>query len=312
MSDSSGELFFLAGVTASGKTELAITWAQENNAEILSCDSVAFYKGMDIGSSKPSLDDQNKVCHYGLDLSPVNECFDISRFVEYARDVVSQVHASGKKLLVVGGSGFYLHSFFEPVIDDVSVKPEIRMEVEALRLQGIDQMMDRLRLLNPDGLGNLDLFNPMRVAKALERCMSSGKSLLELNHEFASLPKPYGEVRKSVLWLDREKDIMEDRIMRRTLQMIEMGFLEEVNSLIQGGIEENPTARKAVGYREVIAHLKGEIDKDEMIKQINLSTARLAAKQRKWFRNHLPEGSRLLLSDEKPVSSVRMNWISDS
>ena len=105
---------------------------------------------------------------------------------------------------------------------------------------------------------------------------------------------------------------MEDRIMRRTLQMIEMGFLEEVNSLIQGGIEENPTARKAVGYREVIAHLKGEIDKDEMIKQINLSTARLAAKQRKWFRNHLPEGSRLLLSDEKPVSSVRMNWISDS
>ena len=85
MSDSSGELFFLAGVTASGKTELAITWAKENDAEILSCDSVAFYKGMDIGSSKPSLDDRQKVCHYGLDLSPVNECFDISRFVEYAR-----------------------------------------------------------------------------------------------------------------------------------------------------------------------------------------------------------------------------------
>ena len=110
MSDSSGELFFLAGVTASGKTELAITWAQENDAEILSCDSVAFYKGMDIGSSKPSLVDQNKVCHYGLDLSPVNECFDISRFVEYARHVVSQVHASGKKTFG-GGRKWFLSTF---------------------------------------------------------------------------------------------------------------------------------------------------------------------------------------------------------
>ena len=204
MSDSSGELFFWPESLHRGKPNLRLLGLKKMMRKFCPVIPLLFTRVWTLVRPSPVWSIK-MVCHYGLDLSPVNECFDISRFVEYARDVVSQVHASGKKLLVVGGSGFYLHSFFEPVIDDVSVKPEIRMEVEALRLQGIDQMMDRLRLLNPDGLGNLDLFNPMRVAKALERCMSSGKSLLELNHEFASLPKPYAELRKSVLWLDRER-----------------------------------------------------------------------------------------------------------
>ena len=114
-------LYFLAGVTSSGKTGLALDWAEQKGAEILSCDSVAIYKGMDVGSAKPTMAERERVVHHGLDLVNVGERYDVSKYLEYAKDVILDAYSRKSIILVVGGSGFYLRSFFASVVDRVSV-----------------------------------------------------------------------------------------------------------------------------------------------------------------------------------------------
>ena len=123
------ELWILAGVTAAGKTELSLEWAERNDAEIISCDSVSFYRGLDIGSAKPGLNDQKRVVHHGLDLADVSEVFDVGQFHAYANEVIEDMVSRGKKVLVVGGSGFFLQGFLQPVVDALEVSDEVRNHV---------------------------------------------------------------------------------------------------------------------------------------------------------------------------------------
>jgi len=125
MVEDSKTLYFIAGVTASGKTEISLDWAEKNNAEIISCDSVALYKGMDIGTAKPSLSDQRRVRHHGLDIVSPDQVFDVSKYSDYARKVVRNILKKKSNILVVGGSGFYLRSFFSAVVDEVFVSDKI-------------------------------------------------------------------------------------------------------------------------------------------------------------------------------------------
>ena len=152
------ELWLLGGVTASGKTEISLQWAEKNNAEILSCDSVSFYRGLDVGSAKPDSMDQQRVVHYGLDLAEVSEVFDVSQFHIYARKVVEQIASRGKRVLVVGGSGFFLHGFLKAVVDGLDISDEVRDYVlKRYEEEGIEAIIEELKKLNPLGLPNLDL-----------------------------------------------------------------------------------------------------------------------------------------------------------
>ena len=126
-------LYFIAGVTSSGKTNLALDWAEQNRAEILSCDSVAIYKGMDVGSAKPTIAERERVLHHGLDLVNVGERYDVSQYLNYAKKVILDAYSRNSKILVVGGSGFYLRSFFASIVDGVSVSEEIKNSVVHFR-----------------------------------------------------------------------------------------------------------------------------------------------------------------------------------
>lgn len=306
-------LHFMAGVTASGKTEISLEWAQNQGAEILCCDSVAVYQGMNLGSAKPTEKERALVPHHGLDLCPVSENYDVIRFADYARRVVKEVSARGKALLVVGGSGFYLQSFFLPPSDGIQVSDAIREEVESLDTrEGRPVMLKRLRALNPEGLGDLDVHNPRRVMRALERCLSSGKTLDRTRRDYQELPKPYAEFSKRMVWLDRENEEIELRISHRTNAMLKEGLVEETRELLEKGMQGNPTAMSSIGYREVIQYIRGQLTKDELPKEINASTRRLVAKQRKWFRNRLPSESRLILKEAEIPDLNSLHWISDS
>ena len=218
----------LAGVTAAGKSSISMNWAHQIRGEILSCDSVAVYRGMDIGSAKPSIAERQEIPHYGIDLVEVNELFSVADYQVYIKKTVQEMRAKKKPIVVVGGSGFYLQSFLSPVVDGVQVSAEIRGQVEELYLEeDLDGILSELKKLNPDGLGEMDTLNPRRVIRGLERCLASGKSILELKNDFEKKPNPFPEFDKQVLWLDRENGDLDRRISDRSQKMLKGGLLSE-------------------------------------------------------------------------------------
>lgn len=292
-------LYLLTGPTGVGKTELALDWAGKNEAEILSCDSLLFYRGMDIGTAKPSLSEQLQVIHHGIDVSPVDQQFNIKSYIDLAKQVVKSVQENGKKLLIVGGSGFYLKSFFSPVVDHIDVPDSLNKEVlELYERSGLDGLMSELLKLNPQGVGDLDVLNHRRVIKALLRCRASGKTLLELKASFDAQQSPFAAYEKKICIVDRNPEVLKERIRSRVFEMIRLGLIDEVELLIQQGIEKNPSAANAIGYRETIAWLKNHnSSKTDLAEAIILNTKKLVAKQRKWYRTQI-KGAQLINLDE--------------
>jgi tRNA dimethylallyltransferase len=278
-------LHVLTGGTAVGKTEWALRWAENHGAEIVSCDSLLFYRGMDIGTAKPTAAERARVPHHLIDLIGVTGRMDVAQYVVLAKAAVEEITARGRAVLVTGGSGFYLQAFFAAVADEVTVPAEIRAAVAKLTLA---EALAELRRLNPTGLGALDVANPRRVTRALERCVASGRALADLAADFATLPPPFGGWRVILSQLDRTPADLDLRIAQRVDQMLESGLVAEVEKLLALGLRENPSAARAIGYREVIAMIDGTLPKTALAAEIAKNTRVLVKKQRTWFRTQLP------------------------
>jgi tRNA dimethylallyltransferase len=290
-------LHVLTGPTAVGKTEISLAWAEENAAEIISCDSLLFYRGMDIGTAKPGAAEQARVTHHLIDVCPVTTRMDVSRYLVLARAAAEDIHARGKRILVTGGSGFYLKSFLAPVIDDVAVPAALREELASqLAREGLAPLVAELKRLNPAGMGNLDTQNPRRVLRALERCRASGETLAALAAKFAAQPGPFSDWGVQLVQLDRGKEDLERRIYRRVEEMVRSGLVAETERLLAAGLRENPSAAGAIGYRETIDLLEGRLDEPQLVATIAANTRALVKKQKTWFRTQLP-AHRILPAD---------------
>jgi tRNA dimethylallyltransferase len=279
----------LTGCTAVGKTGLALRWAAENNAEIISCDSLLFYRGMDIGTAKPTRAELARVRHHLIDVCDVREQMNISYYVTNARQALEGIFARGKRVLVTGGSGFYLKAFLAPVADEVDVDDAVRAQVNAkLKREGLPALVAELEKLNPVGLGALDTRNPRRVTRALERCLATGRTLVELNEEFAAAPSAFADCEVRLTQLTREKDDLDKRIDARVAEMLRAGLVDEVRRLLPFGLKDNPSAARAIGYRETIDFLEGRLAESELAPAIIRNTRALVKKQRTWFKTQLP------------------------
>ena len=278
-------LHVLTGPTAVGKTEWALRWAEHNGAEIVSCDSLLFYRGIDIGTAKPSAAERGRVPHHLIDICEVTERMDVARYVALARAAVESIHARGGRVLVTGGSGFYLKAFFSAVADEVAVPAAVRIEIGKLNPE---VALAQLRALNPAGLGALDVANPRRVTRALERCLASGRTLAELAAEFARQPAPFAGYRVELVRLERDPVELARRIEERVAAMLRAGLIDEVRALRAVGLEQNPSAAGAIGYREVIDLLDGRLAEGGLAAEIAKHTRALVKKQRTWFRTQLP------------------------
>ncbi len=282
-------LHVLTGCTAVGKTELALRWAEANGAEIISCDSLLFYRGMDIGTAKPTPAELARVPHHLIDLCEVRTRMDVTYYVTMARVVVEDLLARGRPVLVTGGSGFYLKAFFAAVADDVAVPAELRAELRGRWAQGgLEGLVAELRGLNPGGLGALDACNPRRVLRALERCRATGRPLLELQAEFAARPGPFADCEVRLCVLEREPAELAGRIEARVHAMLHAGLVDEVRRLLPAGLRENPSAARAIGYRETLDFLDGKLPEAELAGTIIGNTRALVRKQRTWFKTQLP------------------------
>jgi tRNA dimethylallyltransferase len=287
-------LHVLTGCTAVGKTEWALRWAEANNAEIVSCDSLLFYRGMDIGTAKPTPAERARVPHHLIDLCDLTEQMDVTRYVGQARRAVEDILARGRRVLVTGGSGFYLKAFFGPIADEVDVPVELRTELRRrLATHGLGPLVEELQRLNPGGLGALDVQNPRRVLRALERCRASGRTLAELQAAFAAQPGPFAEYQVRLCELVREKPDLDGRIERRVAAMLAAGLVKEVRGLLGAGLKDNPSAAGAIGYRETIAFLDGELPESALTGLIARNTRALVKKQRTWFKTQLPPHARV-------------------
>lgn len=283
-------LHIITGPTAVGKTEYALRYAETHKAEIISCDASLVYRGMDIGTAKPTPSERARVPHHLIDLCAVNEPYDIVAYVRDAQHAVEDITGRGKVVVITGGSGFYLKSFFAPVTDTIQVSDAQRAQVAGiLEHEGLEGLLAELKRLNPDGVGHLDIQNPRRVMRALERCMASGKTLRDIQAAFHARPVPYANFFKKLILLDREKDALKQRIEMRVQQMLGDGLVDEVERLRMQGIESNSSAASAIGYRETLSLLRGELGIDELGPAIVQNTLHLAKKQRTWYRTQIPK-----------------------
>ncbi len=287
MTQSVPAIHVLTGPTAVGKTETALRWAEQHDAEIISCDSVCVYRGMDIGSAKPTPEEQHRVRHHGLDLVDPSERYSVSQYVEMARQAVAGAHVHGKRILVTGGSGFYLAAFFGPVTDELEIPQAITDEVRTLQRQGLGAMLIRLREIEGQHLPDwLDVQNPIRVAKALERRLASGRTLDSLRDEFLTRRGPFADHSVTFELLERPDAELKARIAARTELMLRTGIIEESARLLALNLDPELTSSRAVGYRAVMDWLEGgkRVAASGLAERINLDTWALVRKQRKWFR----------------------------
>lgn len=302
----SRRLHILTGPTAVGKTALALDWAEANEAEIVSCDASLFYRGMDIGTAKPTAVERASVPHHLIDVCSVRERMDVARYVELARAACADIAARGRRVLVTGGSGFYLKAFFGPVADTIEISESIRAEVAELeRAAGLGGLVARLREVSGEALGAIDLANPRRVARALERCLATGRTVAQLAAEFQAKPGPFADWTVSAVVLRRDDAELRARTVARVEAMLREGLVDEVRRLRAEGIAENPSAASAIGYRETLAMLDGELDEAKLAEEIAGNTWKLVRKQKTWFRTQLPaEGVREVAAGEARVAGL--------
>lgn len=283
--------WFLTGPTSSGKTPLAIAVAQRLNAEIISLDSMAIYRGMDIGTAKPTPQQRQQVPHHMLDVVEPTESFSVSSYVLAAHQAAADIRARGKRVLVCGGTPLYLKSLIRGLFLGPQADWEFRSGIEDyLAEHGGQALQTRLMQVDPLLAHKLHPHDHRRMIRALEVAKVTGQPLSHWQRQFET-PASRSQFPVAVLRLDRAW--LHQRINQRVESMLTRGLVEEVSSLIAQHGKLGRTAAQAVGYREVLEHQRGEFTLAETIARIQAHTRQFARRQEIWFRG---------LSELQPVS----------
>jgi tRNA dimethylallyltransferase len=269
----------ICGATATGKSDLAVALAQEIGAEIINADSMQIYKGMDIGTAKLAPDERGGIEHHMLDVLSVSQDSTVAWYQELARQSVTQIHGRGKNAIIVGGTGLYIKS----ILDDLNfpdTDADVRQKLtEEAKEFGIVQLFQRLELLDPAAAAAIDRQNERRVIRALEVIEITGKPFTaNLPREDSSL---YPDALQFGLVMDRAE--LGERVEARVDRMWESGFVDEVDRLISEGITEATTARRALGYSQIIAMRSGEITEELAIEETKRATRQYVRRQETWF-----------------------------
>jgi tRNA dimethylallyltransferase len=248
--------------------------------EVVSADSRQVYRGMDIGTAKPTLQERERVLHHLLDVVDPDQPFSLAQYQGLAGEAIEAVHARGCIPLLVGGTGLYIRAVLEGLhVPQVEPDPELRARLEAEAMSaGYAALHQRLRELDPVAAERIDARNVRRVVRALEVCYRMGQPMSSLQR---ASPPPYAILR---IGLRMSRELLYRRIDERVERMIEAGLVEEVRSLVEQGYGYDLPAMSGLGYREIGAHLRGEITLPQAVTQIQWHTHRFVRQQATWFR----------------------------
>jgi tRNA dimethylallyltransferase len=269
-------LLVIVGPTAVGKTALSIALAQKFDGEIVSADSRLFYKDMDIGTAKPTIEQRTAVPHHLIDLCRPDQTITLAQYQRLAYETIDAIHQSGRLPLLVGGTGQYVKAVVEGWgIPEVAPRKRLRKALENL---GGPELARWLAALDPDAAERIDPRNVRRVVRALEVTLVTGRPISELQRK---KPPPY---RIKTIGLHTDRETLYQRIDHRVDQMMAAGLLDEVKTLLVEGYKPNLPAMSGLGYRQLLEHLAGNNTLEEAVERIQFETHRFARQQATWFR----------------------------
>lgn len=264
-------LIAVLGPTGSGKSDFAEALADRTGALLLNADAFQVYRGLDIGTNKPAARDR----YHLLDLVDPHEPFGVVPWVQAALPMLEQAYQADQSVIVVGGTGFYVRALMDEFADlRAAPDPELRAHLMAReQAEGLDALVAELQATAPDIATQTDLRNPVRVRRALERLHAAPADPIQLppfaRHKLALLP---------------EAEWLNERLVARTKHLLAAGWIAEVEALLAAGVTETDPGMRAIGYRDVVAFLKGTVTQEELEDQINTATRQYAKRQRTWLR----------------------------
>ena len=300
-------LIVIIGPTGSGKSDLAMQIAQQLPCEIISADSMQVYKGMDIGTAKPTRKEQDTVKHHLIDLLDIQQRLDVYFYVEKAKAAIKTICHKNKIPLIVGGSGMYIRGLIyglDPLPASASLKTELCLKYRGY--DGQDHLRKDIAELDPKALeifGN----NQRKLLRALEVLTLTGKSITQQQQVWENNKLAYPAF---VYYVVRERTDLFERIENRTVKMLSNGWIDEANILIKKGLLTTPTARQAIGYGIISKYLSNKINYDEMRIKIISATKRYARRQETWFNNKHPEARKIpILNNTRSLVNKIINDI---
>lgn len=296
-------LLVVIGPTASGKSALALRLAEELNGEILSGDSMQVYRGMDIGTAKPTAEEMDGIPHHMIDVADPEEDFSVARYVEMASACVDDILSRGKLPIVAGGTGLYVDSLlsgrtFAAFSPDSSLRKELEAE---LAERGGEAMLSELSQVDPEAAARLHPNDHKRIVRALEVYRSTGKTISEHNRETRALPPRYEALTIGLNFQDRAD--LWARIDQRVDQMAAAGLEREVRELLSSGLSPRCTAMQAIGYKEFVAAVEGDMTWREAEELVKLRSRQYAKRQLSWFRRN-PKAHWIEVDRQGNISSI--------
>jgi tRNA dimethylallyltransferase len=280
--DLARDCWFLTGPTASGKSAVGVELAERLNAEIVAMDSMSLYRGMDIGTAKPSAKERAAVPHQLIDVLEPGAEFSLAQYVSAAREAVEGIAARGRTALFVGGTPLYLKGLLRGLFEGPPADWELRRRLlSEAEQRGEQHLYERLTAIDPEGARRLHARDTRRLIRAIEVFEKTGRPISDWQRQF-DVPVPQDECR--VFVLDWPRESLYERINRRVEEMFRTGLVAEVRGLLSRG-PLSRTASQAVGYREVIEHLQSGLGLDASIASVQQHTRQLAKRQITWFRS---------------------------
>lgn len=315
-SEETGEVFaplvdqaiVITGATASGKSAVAVNLAEQIGGEILSLDSIAVYRGMDIGTAKPTPEDRRRVPHHLIDLVDPSEEFSVARYLRAAHQVVEEINARGTTAIFVGGTPMFLKAILRGFDPGPPADWQFREAVEQdVAKHGIEALYERLRQVDPLAAHKIAPTDKRRMIRALEVARHTGVPLSHRQTQFVH-DRPADQCRVFAIKWPREQ--LHQRINQRVQEMFEQGLVDEVRGLLAKHGTLSRTACQAVGYREVLDWLSEGGDEEELIESVAAHTRQLARRQETWFRSF--SEVRSLEADTSMVPDLLVDRIADA
>lgn len=271
-------LIVVAGPTAVGKTDLSINLAQHFKTEIISADSRQFFRELNIGTAKPTPEEQQGIKHHFIDSHTITETYNAGQFETDALKILDEIFKTKDVAIVTGGSGLYIRALCEGMDKMPEISTEIREKLNAdFAEKGLEYLQNQLKALDPKFYEIIDQSNPARLIRALEVCLSSGKPYSSFRQQ-QTKERPFQIIK---IGLNRDREELYNRIDLRMDLMLQQGLLEEVKSLVP---YKNHQALQTVGYSEIFDFLEGKYDWEETVRLLKRNSRRYAKRQLTWFR----------------------------
>jgi tRNA dimethylallyltransferase len=280
MENAPSPAIFLAGPTAAGKSALAAELCQRQGGEIISVDSMQVYQGLDIGTAKPSAAERQRVRHHLIDVVTLKESFDAAQFVRLAGLAAQDIQARGRRPIFCGGTGLYFKAYLEGLGPAPPSDANLRAELAATPLA---QLLEELERRDPVAFHAMDRRNPRRVIRALEVIRLTGQPFSAQRAHWSGAQRPGA----GMIGLTRPMGELAQRIHQRVDEMFRRGLVAETESLLAQGLADNPTAMQALGYRQVVEHLRGQRGLAETMELVKIRTRQFAKRQLTWFRRQM-------------------------